>query len=336
MNYSNTSTTQLNIDWSNPEFVRDVFERSDEHLHLSPQDRINALAHAPELTIEDLIEVLANDSIDEEYKTALLNLSRESSGSPLLTGIRRNLDTVGHLKYGYTPRHTIQINLKGSKFDVELPEVEVWKNNSSYVTRMQNCDKKDLAKTLYKCALYTKRYAMDTGSLVQIAHDRGLDFNRALRTSHAAGQKAYLVKTIDAEAKVFFENAVEHCNSFKQVQILIALYTEACTYTTMQPVFCKKRCSDSLGVDRKVIIRLFARLEKIGLLMESPETMKKYDYAAGMPLSNPRIVNMDLTQHGRWWNLDEKPGPDRSPEKKALKQRRTEVLAGNGYWKESK
>lgn len=333
MYYSNT---QLNIDWSDPEFVRDVFERSDEHLHLSQQDRISALANVPLLPVEDLIEVLDNDSIDEEYKTALLDVSKESSGSPILTGIRRNLDTVGHLKYGYTPSHLVQINLKGSVFDVVLPEVEVWKNISSYVTRLQNCDQKDLAKTLYRCALYTKRYAMDTGSLVQIAHDRGLDFNRALRASRAAGQKAHLVKTIDAEAKVFFENAVEHCNSFKQVQILIALYTEACTYTTMQPTFCKKRCSDNLGVDRKVISRLFARLEKNGLLMESPETMKKYDHAAGMPLSNPRIVNMDLTQTGRWWMLDEKPGPDRSPEKKALKQRRTAVLAGNGYWKESK
>lgn len=332
---SYTAPPKQNIDW-NEQLVRDVFENSDEHLHLSPSDKLDALSQVPHLTTDELIEVVSNPKIDDDYKSFLHSVATQSSGMAIQGGIKRYLVTVGHLKYGYTPAHRVSITLNNETFDVELPEVELWKNNVSYRTRMQDCDERDLSKTLYRCAMYTKRYAMNTGELVNIAVERGMNMNRALRITASAAKKCHLVKTIDVEALKFFEQAVEHCNSFKQVQILIELYREACTYSTMQPVFCKQRCSRKLGVDRKVIIRLFGRLEKQGLMMESPETLKAYDYAAGMPLSNPRIVNMDLRQAGRWWMLDQRPGPDRSIEKKTAKARKLAVLAGIGYWKENK
>lgn len=332
---SYTAPLKLNIDW-NEQLVRDVFENSDEHLHLSPSDKLDALAHAPHLNNVDLIKVVSNPDIDEDYKYSLHSVATQSSGMAIQGSIKRYLVTVGHLKYGYTPAHRVSITLNGETFDVELPEVELWRNSVSYRTRMEDCDERDLAKTLYRCALYTKRYAMNTGELVNIAVERGMNMNRALRITASAAKKCHLVKTIDAEALKFFEQAVEHCNSFKQVQILIELYREACTYSTMQPVFCKSRCAEQLSVDRKVIRRLFVRLEKQGLMMESPETLKEYDHCAGIPLSNPRIVNMDLRQAGRWWMLDQKPGPDRSIEKKTAKARKLTVLAGNGYWKENK
>jgi len=307
------------------EFVRDVFENSDEHLHLPIEAKNEALLHAPVLTKEELFVVLDSDA-DEDYKDACLATYSASRTPPPANS--RLLVTVGHLE-----NHLVEVEIKKQQYIIELPEVEVWKNPVSYITRMKQAEPGKVKLELLRCLAYCYRYGMPTGLVVTEAMKHGLKWQEIERIKDKARKNATKVTTIDVPLREWFEQAVVYCNSLTQVDVLVWIYKEAATYTTMQPVICKSRLAGQVGCDRKVVRRLVDRLEKVGILQQAPETMKTYDHAAGLPLSNPRILNLDPRQPGRWWFMETVPGPDRSIERKTEKQRKLAVLANNGYWR---
>lgn len=321
--------TPSGIGWDT-ELTRYAFEKSPWHLHLPLVERNKALLHTPVLDLDDVFKVLELDT-DENYKEAVLiayaNAAASTDKDQKVNTIYRNIASVGHLKNGVLPSHQVEANLGWDTFTIELPEVEVYKSAKSYVTQMQETN--NAGKTLASCIKYCHLYNLPQSELFSIAFDKGLTVNQVKKISEKAAIQSTQLETFDQKALAFFTGAIEFCNTYTQIQILIELYKEACKFLTMQPRFSKKRAARVVGCDRVVIRRLFARLEKAGLMNESPETTKAYDHDAGMPLSDARIVNLDPTAPGRWWMLDEAPGPNRTPEKRERKERRRKLIKVN-------
>ncbi|WP_148222531.1 hypothetical protein [Rhodococcus opacus] len=314
------------LEW-NEEFIRDVFERTDEHRHLPQFAKDEALAQAPLLSFEDLMAVLDSDT-DEDYKDAVLSVY--SASRPSRDRISKGISYCG--TPGILPSSTVDVVINKEIITIELPEVEVWKTDQSYVTRMQQAEPNKVKLEYIRCMSYCYRYDLPTGRVTTEAMKHGLTWKEIQRLQDKAKRNAAKVKTIDVPLRDWFIQAVEHCNTLNQVDVLVWIYKEAATYTTTQPVVSKLRLAEQVGCDRVVVRRLVARLGKAGLLEEGPESIKEYDYKVGKPLSNARILNLDIKNPGRWWMMELAPAPDRSEEKKSRKQRKMDVLKNNGYW----
>ena len=322
------------FDYTDPTFIRGLFEQSEEHLHLPKDKRALCLINAPVLTLEELGVVLDSNT-DEDYKDAVLR-AYSSSSSPLPSTFPV---VIGGQEYCRTPgviqSHQVEVSIKDGDMIVELPEVEVWQDVKPFVARIRNASEKRLRLELFVCLCYVYRFGMDDKEVLTEAINRGMDYKVIKGVAISAGKKWMNTPTLDTQYMVeWFKKAVKECNSWTQVDILTHVYIEAVTYNNSQPAISKKRISEKVGCDPVVIRRLFKRLEKAGVMVEGPESTKEYDYKAGMPLSNPRILNLNPEKEpGRWEGMNLKPAPNRSKEHKAEKaKRKTQVLASNGYW----
>lgn len=322
------------FDYTDPTFIRGLFEESDEHLHLPASKRAIALINAPTLSLEELGVVLDSNT-DEDYKDAVLRAySSASSSHPSTFPV-----VISGKEYCVTPgviqSHQVEVSIKDGDMIVELPEVEVWPNATPFVARINGCNEKNLRKELFVCLCYVYRFGMDDKAVLTAAIERGMEYKAVKAVAISAGKKWMDAPTLDNQYMIeWFKRAVKHCNSWNQVDILVQVYIEAMTYNNSQPAISKQRIAERVGVTRQAIMKFFKRLERDGILVEGPESMKEYDYKAGIPLSNPRILNLNPEkENGRWEGMNLKAAPNRSKEAKEAKRKlKTQVLANNGYW----
>lgn len=296
------------FDYTDPAFIRDLFENSDEWKHLPKKQYAICLINAPVLPLDELLVVLDSDT-DENYKDAVLRSysSKDSVLPPILSEVLEDNKYYG--TPGTIPSHVVDVRIKDGEVAVELPEVQVWDNTKPYVKRMKNAEAKHLEKELFKTLCFVYRLGMDDREVVTAAVERGMEYKRVRAIQYASAKKSADTKTIDELYMVdWFERAVKHCNSWNQVDVLIHVYIEACTYGNLQPVISKQRIAERAGVDRVVVRRLFARLEKAGILKEGPVTFKS---GSGY-MKNARIVNLNPDEAGRWGEV-----PDSEASKKA-------------------
>ncbi|MBJ7479700.1 hypothetical protein [Rhodococcus sp. (in: high G+C Gram-positive bacteria)] len=309
-----------------------------EHLHNHRDDlffkvRLN---HS-----EELSEIIFSTDLELHLPLEEINIARTYHASTVSYMdshlIYKGIDTVGKkCTPGILPSHEVLVTIKKEMIKVVLPEVDVWRNPVSYVTAVEQASGSELGKVLLRCLGYCYRLGMPTGKIATAAMSKGMKWDTYAKIQEKAKKYSDRLPTIDATLSDWVTEAALYCNTIKQVDMLVWIYREAATYCTMQPVICKARMAEQLGCSTKAIRNLVGKLQKNGMLEEGPESSRAYDHVAGRPNSNPRILNLDIRQDGRWWMQSLTPPPDRSIEKKLMKQRKTEVLAGNGYWKESK
>lgn len=307
------------FDYSDPEFIRGLFEQTDEWRNLPKDKYAICLVNAPLLPESELFDVLDRNDVDENYKDAVVRAftTRDSVHPPVLAQVLEDNSYCG--TPGTISSHVVDVTVKGTTIPMELPEVQVWSDVKPYVKRIQNAEQKTIEKELWKVLCYVYRLGMDDRAVVTAGIERGIEYKRIKAIQLSAAKKSIETKTIDDLYLVdWFERAVKHCNSWGQVNVLIHVYVEAVTYCTIQPAISKQRLAEKAGVDRKVIRRLFERLEKAGVLVEGPESMKEWDKATKTPLSNPRIVNLNPAVKGRWEGMNLKPAPNRNKAKKAI------------------
>ncbi|WMN01674.1 hypothetical protein [Rhodococcus erythropolis] len=309
-----------------------------EHLHNHRDDlffkvRLN---HS-----EELSELIFSTDLELHLPLEEINIARTYHASTVSNMdshlIFKGIDTVGKkCTPGILPSHEVLVTIKKEMIKVVLPEVDVWRNPVSYVTAVNQASPSELAKVLLRCLGYCYRLGMPTGDIATVAAGKGMKWDTYEKIKEKAKKYAHRLTTIDVKLSDWVLEASQYCNTIKQIDMLVWIYKEAATYCTTQPVICKARMAEQLGCSTKAIRNLVGKLQKNGMLEEGPESSRAYDHVAGRPNSNPRILNLDIKESPRWWMQTLTPAPDRSPEKKSVKQRRTEVLAGNGYWKESK
>lgn len=276
------------FDYTDPAFIRQLFEDSDEHLHLPKDKYAICLINAPYLTLEELDKVLSSNT-DENYKDAVLRnyTTRDSEYPPVLAQalINSSYGTPGAIK-----SHILDVTIAGGTMAIELPAIQVYPVTKSFEARIKNAQKKTIEKTLWQTLCYVYRLGLDDKNVLTEAVKRGVKYEVIRRIQDRAVKSSFNTKTLAETFLIgWFEEAVKSCNSWDQVDILIHLYIEAVTYNTTQPVVSKSRIADKVGIDRKVIRRLFDRLDKAGMLKEGEVTFKsKHGY-----VKNARVVNLN-------------------------------------------
>ncbi|MBM4536451.1 hypothetical protein GS433_18845 [Rhodococcus hoagii] len=242
---------------------------------------------------------------------------------------------VQKMRPGVLSSHAVKVVIKKEEYIIELPEVTVQVDTKQYETMLMNASDKEteFLRVFGRCLAYCYRLGLQVGKLATIAMQRmKWKWSTIERLQENAKKFCHLVKTTDEWLAGWFERAAAKCNTMKQIDILVDVYTWAAMHNTRQPRINKVAVADRVGCTRTSIINLFKKLENAGLLVEQPEKFT-YDYVAGRPNSEARIINLDSDQVNRWVNYEKLPSPDRSEERRTEKQRKLAVLANNGYWR---
>ena len=264
---------------------------------------------APSLSLEEI------QSIRGSYPTPLLysqHIYLESlldrRTTPKVGGDNRVIGSVGHLKQGYTPPHSLPYVCKGVEVTIEFPEIMIHNDDKSYVARIKRADVAEVEKELLVSLAYCYRYAITTNNVIGAAADV-INFKekKLVKLIDKAKKWSETVKTIDEQLLPWAEEALKYCNTIDQTKVVVEIYSEACRFTQTQPVIAKQRIADRAGVDRKVVRRLVGRMVRAGLITQSPEHFRIEDGK-----SDARILNLG-SQPDRWAGQTFRT-PNRSPE----------------------
>lgn len=281
-----------------PELLREFMEQPQfaDMANQLPMTALYAILQlCPSLSLEEIDDIRSTFSSPLSYSHYLYLETLMDKRLAAPAGYIRVIGSVGHLKQGYTRPYGLTYEHKGIEVVVEFPEVMIHNDDSSYVTRIKRADVSEVGKELLVSLAYCYRYAIPTNRVIAAAgekkHIKENDLKKIIRK---AQDWSNTVKTIDEELIKWAEEALKVCNSINQTRIVVEIYSEACRFTNSQPVISKKRIAERAGVDRKVVRRLVERLEKAGVVTQSPE-----NFRIDKGVSDARILNLG-SQPDRW------------------------------------
>jgi hypothetical protein len=231
---------------------------------------------------------------------------------------------VQSFKPGEFGSHVIQVTIKGVQTLVELPSVQTSLDDKPYVTRLNDVHEELFIGEFCRSMAYCTRLGINTGRIEQIAgRVMGWKPERIDRVRERAETYAPLVATQDQWLAECIERLAIECVTMQQVQILVWIYEQAARYNTRQPRVCKKTIANQLGISRKSVQNLLAKLERRGLIVQSPEK-----WSNKQNISDARFLNLDPDQPNRWENyIEMKNGaPDHSLVNRSRTQRNKAAL----------